>query len=248
MAGGNALLNDAGDVTNRAGVPIGLGADYAGITAAEAASLLTVDLVDLFHKFRGFAGDMPEKISDGQNANDRIKVGATGDYKVQFSASGTAAANNKVYEFHCYNIQAAATTITAATKASPCVITAASHGKSNGDEICIVSAGGMVELNNKIYKVKNVATDTMELTDEEDVNLDSSAFTTYTSGGTVQKATKILAHCHVSFAVGADFNSINGHTIVSLTKDDFVELYVACETDTTNFTFDDVNMSIDRKG
>lgn len=245
---GNALLNEAGDVINRAGVVIGVGEDYAGLTAPEVGSTLTIDLKDLFHKFTGFSGDMPEKISDGQNANDRIKVGATGDYDVRFSASGTAASNNKVYEFHCYEITAATTNITAATKASPCVVTAASHGRSNGDEIWIVSAGGMVELNNKIYKVANVATDTMELQDEEAVNVDSSGFTTYTSGGTVQKSTKVLAHGHITFGVGADFNSFSGYTIATLTKDNFIEFYGAGETDTTNFTFDDINFSIKRVG
>jgi len=248
MAGGNALLNNAGDVINRAGVVIGVGEDYAGLTAPEAGSTIAIDRKDLFHKFTGFNGDMPEKISDGQNANDRIKIGASGDYDVRFAASGTAASNNKVYEMHCFQITAATVNITACTKASPGVLTAVAHGRANGDEVCIINAGGMTELNNKIYKIANKADDTFELTDEEGANVDTSGFTTYTSGGTIQRAQKIFAHGHQTFAVGADFNSFGGYTIVTLVKDNFVEFYVACETDETDFTFDDINLSIKRVG
>jgi hypothetical protein len=77
--------------------------------------------------------------------------------------------------------------ITAATKANPCVVTANSHGFNNGDEVYIASVGGMTELNGKYYKVKNKTTNTIELTDIDDNNINSSSFTTYTSGGTVAR-------------------------------------------------------------
>lgn len=245
---GHARYDSAGDVVNRGNVKIGVGEDYAGITAAEVAALVTLDLVNLFHKFRGFNADMPEKISNGVNGNDRITVGANGDYDVVFTASGTAASNNKSYEPHVYHITAATKAITAATKAGPCVITAVGHGRSNGDEICIVDAGGMVELNNKIYKCSNVATDTIELENEASVDVDSSGFTTYTSGGTIQLVQKILAHGHQTFGVGADFATFGGKTFATLVKDNFIELYIRGTTDTTNFTFDDCNLSIKRVG
>ena len=75
-------------------------------------------------------------------------------------------------------------TISGATKASPCVITATSHGYTNGDEVYISSVGGMTELNGRYFKVKSVTTHTFEITDLQDNNLDSSGYTTYTSGGT----------------------------------------------------------------
>lgn len=78
-------------------------------------------------------------------------------------------------------------TISGATKANPCVITATSHGYSNGDEVFISSVVGMTELNGKYYKVKNKATNTFELTDIDDVNINSSAFTTYGSAGTAAR-------------------------------------------------------------
>ena len=77
--------------------------------------------------------------------------------------------------------------ITAATKANPCVVTANSHGFNNGDEVYIASVGGMTELNGQYYKVKNKTTNTIELTDIDDNNINSSGFTTYTSGGTVAR-------------------------------------------------------------
>ena len=73
-------------------------------------------------------------------------------------------------------------TITGATKASPCVITAASHGFSNGDVVQILEVAGMTELNGNTYTIANVAANTFELS-----GTDSSAYTTYVSGGEARK-------------------------------------------------------------
>tara|TARA_R100001594_G_scaffold26371_2_gene51152 strand:+ start:10014 stop:12764 length:2751 start_codon:yes stop_codon:yes gene_type:complete len=78
-------------------------------------------------------------------------------------------------------------TISGATQANPCVVTATSHGYSNGDEIYIASVVGMTELNGKYYKIKNKTTNTFELTDIDDANINSSAFTAYGSGGTAAR-------------------------------------------------------------
>ena len=85
-----------------------------------------------------------------------------------------------------------AKTISAATKANPCVVTATSHGYSNGDEIFIDAVVGMTELNGKYYKIKNKATNTFELTNIDDVNTNSSSFTTYGSGGTASKTIELV--------------------------------------------------------
>jgi len=76
-------------------------------------------------------------------------------------------------------------TITAATRANPCVITSAGHGLSNGQWIRITGVVGMAQLNNNVYKIANVAANTFELQDLNGNNINSSAFTAYTSGGTV---------------------------------------------------------------
>tara|TARA_A100000171_G_scaffold25312_1_gene23665 strand:- start:1681 stop:3717 length:2037 start_codon:yes stop_codon:yes gene_type:complete len=84
-------------------------------------------------------------------------------------------------------------TITAVTKASPGVITSNSHGFSNGDEIFVISVGGMTELNNRNYRVANSTTNTYTLTDLHDVAIDTTNFTTYTSGGAVQAILEITS-------------------------------------------------------
>ncbi len=78
-------------------------------------------------------------------------------------------------------------TISGATQANPCVVTATSHGYDNGDEIYIASVVGMTELNGKYYKIKNKTTNTFELTDIDDTNINSSAFTAYGSAGTAAR-------------------------------------------------------------
>ena len=79
-------------------------------------------------------------------------------------------------------------TITAATKASPVVITAAAHGFSDADEVRITDVKGMTELNTNTYKVANKATNTFELTSpDDDSNIDGTGFTTYISGGKANK-------------------------------------------------------------
>lgn len=79
--------------------------------------------------------------------------------------------------------------ITAATKANPCVVTSAGHGYSNGDEVYITGVGGMTEINGKRFKIKNKTTDTFELASQIDgsTNVNSTNYTTYTSGGTVAR-------------------------------------------------------------
>jgi hypothetical protein len=80
----------------------------------------------------------------------------------------------------------ATTAITAITKANPAVVTANSHGLSNGDRVFIASVGGMTEVNNREFTVAGATTNTFELS-----GIDSSAFTTYTSGGTVGKILEV---------------------------------------------------------
>ncbi len=77
--------------------------------------------------------------------------------------------------------------VTAATKANPCVITSVAHGFNNGDWVYIAAVGGMTQINGKFFKVANKAADTFELQTVYGVNVNSSAYTTYTSGGTASR-------------------------------------------------------------
>ena len=78
-------------------------------------------------------------------------------------------------------------TISGATKANPVVITATSHGFSNGDKVKIDGVVGMTQLNGKFYYVADAGTHTFELTDADGNDIDGSAFTAYISGGEVRK-------------------------------------------------------------
>jgi hypothetical protein len=79
--------------------------------------------------------------------------------------------------------------ITGITKTNPVVITAPSHGLSNGNYVDISDVVGMTELNGYRYKVANKTTDTFELVNmDDDTNIDGTGYTTYKSGGYVRKA------------------------------------------------------------
>lgn len=73
----------------------------------------------------------------------------------------------------------AAATISGATQANPCVVTANAHGFANGELIYISGVTGMTQLNGNLYTIASVAANTFELS-----GVDSSAYTAYSSGGT----------------------------------------------------------------
>lgn len=75
-------------------------------------------------------------------------------------------------------------TITGATAANPVVITDAAHGLATGDYIRITDVAGMIELNNRRYRINVLTVNTFELQDPETrVNINGTAYTAYTSGG-----------------------------------------------------------------
>ena len=83
-------------------------------------------------------------------------------------------------------------TISAITKANPAVVTATSHGYSNGDHVIISSVVGMVQVNNRTFKVANKTTNTFELQDVDGNNIDSSDnYQTYSSAGVANKIYEI---------------------------------------------------------
>jgi len=81
--------------------------------------------------------------------------------------------------------------ITAISKANPGVVTSNSHGFANGDWVYISSVVGMTEVNGKYYKVAGTATNTFNLTDVDGTNVNTSGFTTYSSGGTAARVYQI---------------------------------------------------------
>lgn len=80
--------------------------------------------------------------------------------------------------------------VVAVSKANPGVLEySGSDTYANGDVVYLSDLGGMTELNGRFVKAANVNTvaNTFELTDMAGNNIDTSGFTTYTSGGTVEE-------------------------------------------------------------
>ncbi len=80
--------------------------------------------------------------------------------------------------------------ITAITKANPAVVTySGSDTYANGDRVVITGVLGMTEVNNREFTVANVDTgaNTFELS-----GINSTAYTTYTSGGTVAEIVELV--------------------------------------------------------
>lgn len=73
--------------------------------------------------------------------------------------------------------------ITGITQASPAVFTVTAHGYSTGDRALVASVGGMTQINGYTVAVTVINANSFS------VDLDSSAFSAYTSGGTVAKVT-----------------------------------------------------------
>lgn len=158
------------------------------------------DLEDAFFIDSGVTIDNPVTIS-GLTAADPPVVTATGHGftdgdKVRINdVVGMTEVNGNSYfvaRKTTNTFQAVLTTggktISAATRANPCVVTATAHGFSNADVIGIFNVLGMTELNGLTYKVKNKTTNTFEITNLSDANINSTGFTAYTSAGKAYNA------------------------------------------------------------
>lgn len=117
-------------------------------------------------------------------------------------ACGVADLNGLMWEVSLgITCVASGKSITAATQANPCQITATGHGLTTGDTVMITSVGGMTEINDKIFTATVVDADNFTLD-----GIDSTAFTAYTSGGTATVGTFYAAKEGTAMA---DFTSGN---------------------------------------
>tara|TARA_R100000654_G_scaffold3332_7_gene11369 strand:+ start:2919 stop:5183 length:2265 start_codon:yes stop_codon:yes gene_type:complete len=88
-------------------------------------------------------------------------------------------------------LEASAKTVTAITKANPGVLTSNGHGLSNGDEVFLTNTGAMTELTSRNYLIANVTTNTFTLTDLFGTAINTTNFTTFDTGVTVDKIYEI---------------------------------------------------------
>src|SRR5210317_392765 len=93
-------------------------------------------------------------------------------------------------------------TITGITQASPAVVTANNSFKE-GQQVSIASVSGMIEVNGNVYTVRNPSSTTFELYDTDGTTaIDSSAFTAWTSGGTVSHGIVVVSNVQGEFTTG----------------------------------------------
>jgi hypothetical protein len=98
----------------------------------------------------------------------------------------------RVYKDGGQVLTGSAQTISGITAADPAVVTATSHGFSNGDDVYVSGIVGMTQLNDRFLRVAGATTNTFELTDYAGANIDSSAYTAYGSAGTAQKVFELV--------------------------------------------------------
>ena len=121
-------------------------------------------------------------------------------------------------------------TVSGASQASPCVITATAHGFGSAGDLVKVKLKdivGMTEINNIIYSATIVGVDSFSLKTLQGDNLDSSAFSAYTSGGVALALDLVFENEGVAgVTLGATIIGANGSWIeVQCHKDDdFVNL------------------------
>jgi hypothetical protein len=91
------------------------------------------------------------------------------------------------------NVSVAITNVTGITQANPAVVTAVAHGLSSNDLVILRDVGGMTSVNNVIFQITVLSVDTfslrtIDLQTGSVSNLNSTALSAYTSGGTVRRA------------------------------------------------------------
>lgn len=83
--------------------------------------------------------------------------------------------------------------ISAITKANPGVVTSTAHGYSDGDEVFLNEVGGMTQLNGRPFVVDNATANTFTLEDVFGNAVDTTNYTTYTSGGIAERVYEIAS-------------------------------------------------------
>ena len=127
----------------------------------------------------------------------------------------------------------ATTAITGITQANPAVVTAASHGLSNGDRVFITSVAGMSQVNNLEFTVANSTTNTFELS-----GINSTGFDAYTSGGAVGKIVEVTTTYSVTDIF--EINHAQSADVVFLAHKDH-EPAKLTRTTATSFTLSDID-------
>lgn len=105
-------------------------------------------------------------------------------------------------------------TISSASKANPVVLTITSHGYANGTVISVAGVTGMTELNSKVGVVTSLSVNSLSLK-----GIDSSNFSTYTSGGTATPNTFTVGNVRTFSLGGATKSQVDVTNLASTAKE-----------------------------
>lgn len=185
---------------------------------------------------------------------------AAGDWKLDLSpvcdlefTSAQVGAITTVYSKYLQGSKGTPAVITGITKANPGVVTtSAAHGFAPGDRVVIANVKGMTQVNGKVYTVGTTTSTTFQLKDDNNVDLNTSAYTTYVSGGT---AALLLTDIQVPAFRAADVGKYilaNGGAmeIISLVSSSEIEAVVLkglnSAEDTSNWSLEEPTWSATR--
>jgi hypothetical protein len=135
-------------------------------------------------------------------------------------------------------------TITGATAATPIVITSASHGYANGDDVFITGVVGMTQINGRWFKVAGQTTNTFQLTSIHGTPIDGTGYGAYVSGGVADKPYQIVSPFTV---LETDMNEFaldfvqSGDVIYIVDRAGLVEPKKLSRSGATSWAFSNVN-------
>lgn len=221
--------------------------DYAGVVEHENTNVTTIYAANIPALLDDFDLDMPGIVSVSDYANNRVIVGASGDYFLSINNCGSSAANAKDFDTGLWEISPATHAITGATAEDPCVLTVVGHGRTGGEYVYVADVVGMVELNQQIFKVIRLTDDTLSLDALDDTDVNASGYTAYTSGGTIQDVgTHPVAHGQEEYVTQNKVKNVASSKISALTLGDYLMLFIMGMTDATNFTTAHAEFSLHR--
>lgn len=158
-----------------------------------------LDIKDSFFVDSGLSLDVPVTIS-GATAALPVVITATShgftdaDFIDHSDIEGMTELNGNRYKIgnkttHTYELFSRSQTIetiTAASKAVACEITIGTHTHTEGQQVTISGVVGMTDLNGNTYQVKSATATKVKLKSIAGVDLDSTGFATYVSGGVAE--------------------------------------------------------------
>jgi len=99
--------------------------------------------------------------------------------------------------------------ITAITKANPAVVTSVGHGYATGDFVKHSGIVGMTELNGRVFSIIILGADTYEIYDHNGNGVNSTAYSTYVSGGVANRVYTVVTPYDVDEIPKLRFLQIN---------------------------------------